>query len=399
VKQEEVGEVRKASAIVFLCLLLVSCAFCVTACGGGDSAAVDMSFDPELQQELESALNGIMEENGIPGAIVYVEVPGEGKWEAALGLSDVEAEEAMDIANKYRIGSITKTFVATVILQLVDEGKISLDDTLDTLGMEPIVPHASEITVRMLLNHTSGLFEYTADETFQEMQDENPRRKWAPEELVGFAARHEPYFSPGDGWQYSNTNFILQGMIVEKITGNGLEDEIAARIADVLGLSETSLPTQPELTGEHNHGYLYARDMGEDDAGSGDGLYDVTDTFDPSWAWAAGAMISDLDDLKTWAKALAEGDLLSVELQQERLTTVEAWQGSDYGLGIAEYEGFWGHPGDLPGFSSAMMYNPESGACIVLTLNKNPNDIDFAGYATFTELVDILFPSSSGDGE
>jgi D-alanyl-D-alanine carboxypeptidase len=274
----------------------------------------------------------------------------------------------------------------------VDEGLISLDDTMASLAMEPAVPGSGEITVRMLLNHTSGLFEYTADENFQAMSQQDPLRKWAPGELVAFAANHEPYFPPGEGWQYSNTNFILQGMIVEKITGNSLEDEIASRIAGELGLAQTSLPTQPQLGGEHSHGYLYVKDIGDEQDGGGDALFDVTNTFDPSWAWAAGAMVSDLADLKVWVKSLVEGDLLSDALQRERLTTVEAWQGSDYGLGIAEYEGFWGHPGDIPGFSSAMMYNPDSGAVIILNLNKNPNDLDFAGYATFTQLADVLSP-------
>lgn len=101
-------------------------------------------------------------------------------------------------------------------------------------------------------------------------------------------------------------------------------------------------------------------------------------------------MVSDLADLEVWAKALADGDLLSEELQRERMETNEAWYGASYGLGIVGYKGFWGHPGDIPGFSSAMFYNPENGAYIILDLNKNPNDIDFASFQTFTALVDIL---------
>jgi D-alanyl-D-alanine carboxypeptidase len=389
--------IKRFAAIVLVAVLLTACCFAITACGGGDGASE--SFAPELQQQLEDVLNGIMADNGIPGAIVYVEIPGEGKWEAALGLADIETDKAMDLVNRFRVGSITKTFTTTVILQLVDEGLISLDDTLASLAIEPAVPGSVEITVRMLLNHTSGIFDYTADESFQELSGEDLLRKWAPEELVAFAAEHELYFPPGEGWQYSNTNFILQGIIVEQVTGNSLEEEIASRITGKLGLAETILPTQPELSGEHSHGYLYAGDMGEAQEGGENELVDVTDTFDPSWAWAAGAMVSDLADLKVWVKALVEGDLLSEELQQERLTTVEAWQGSDYGLGIAEYAGFWGHPGDIPGFSSAMMYNPDSGAVIILNLNKNPNDIDFAGYATFTQLVDVISPALDGVSE
>jgi D-alanyl-D-alanine carboxypeptidase len=392
---------KKAAVLALVFVLAAACALCVTACGedGDDGNGETQSFDPALQQQLQDTLEKIMVDNGIPGAMVYVEVPGEGKWEAALGLSDVEAERAMDLADSYRVGSITKTFVATIILQLVEEGLLSLDDTLASLAVEPAVPAGDEITLRMLLNHTSGLFEYTSDESFQAMQQEDPLRKWAPGELVAFAADNEPYFAPGEGWQYSNTNFILQGIIIEQLTGNQLADEIASRITGPLELSRTFLPSQPEMSGEHSHGYLYARDLGDAEGGGGDEFTDVTNTFDPSWAWAAGAMVSDLADLKIWVKALAEGDLLSDGLQQQRLTTVEAWQGSDYGLGIAEYAGFWGHPGDLPGFSSAMMYNPGSGAIIILTLNKNPNETGFAAYATFTEFVEILFPTPNEESE
>ncbi len=375
-------------------LLLVASGFFVASCGSetqqGDGDAEAAAFEPELQRRLEDTVIEIMADNGIPGAIVYVEVPGEGKWEAVLGLADIAAQAAMDPGYSYRVGSISKTFTATVVLQLVDEGAISLDDTLASFAIEPAMPGCGEITMRMLLNHTSGLFEYTADERFGELSQEDMLRKWAPEELIAFAAEHEPYFPPGEGWEYSNTNFILQGIIVEQVTGNSLAQEIASRITAELGLPETELPTQPELRGEYSHGYLYARDLGDEGAEGGKELADVTAAFDPSWAWAAGAMVSDLSDLKVWVKALVEGDLLGEELQSERLTTVEAWQGSDYGLGIAEYEGFWGHPGDLPGYSNAMMYNPESGATIILMLNKNPNDIDFAGYATFTQLLDVL---------
>jgi len=386
--------IKRLAAIAIAAAFFAACCLTVASCGEGKDSGE--SFPPELQQQLEDVINEALADNGIPGAIVYVEVPGEGKWEAALGLADIETGEAMDLANVFRVGSITKTFTSTVVLQLVDEGLFSLDDTLASFAMEPAVPGEDEITVRMLLNHTSGLFEYTAVEGFQELQAEDLLRKWAPGELVAFAASHEPYFPPGRGWQYSNTNFILQGMIVEQVTGNSLAGEIATRIADELGLAQTILPAQPQLGGKHSHGYLYAADMGDAQEGEEDELVDVTDSFDPSWSWGAGAMISDLEDLGVWVKALVEGDLLGGEVQRQRLTTVEAWQGSDYGLGIAEYAGFWGHPGDLPGFSSAMMYNPDSGAVIILNLNKNPNNIDFAAYSTFTKLVEVLSPGSDG---
>lgn len=386
---------KRIFTVILLLFLFAACALAAASCGAGGEEGVTAGagpFDPALQDRLEDTLSAVMSENGIPGAIVHVEVPGLGSWETALGLSDVETEEVMDLAKGFRVGSITKTVTATLVLQLVDESLLALDDSLASLVPEPAVTGSDRITLRMLLNHTSGLFEYTADERFQELQAEEPLRKWEPAELVAFAATHELYFPPGEGWQYSNTNFVLQGMIFERITGHPIDEEIEARVAGRLGLSRTVLPSQPEMSGDFSHGYVYATDLGEEQAAEGE-LADVTAAFDPSWAWAAGGMTSCLDDLGIWARALVEGGLLSEELQKERLDTVEAWQGSYYGLGIAEYAGFWGHPGDLPGFSCAMMYNPDNGALIILMFNKNPNGIDFAAYATFTRLVEILVPA------
>ena len=369
-----------------LMALLIAAALACSSCGTQESKPEGVfSLSPELRQELERILDEVMSENGIPGAVMGVWVPGEGSWVEAKGLADVEAEEAMDIADKVRIGSLTKTFLATVILQLVDEGGMGLDDPLQDFA--PEVPGSEEITVRMLLNHTSGIFDYTSDEEFQEAVDTEPQRKWQPQELVDFAISHDPYFAPGQGWQYSNTNYILLGMIVEEVTGNQVGDEMRTRIYERLGLSNTSFPEGPEMSGQHSRGYMYLDDQND--------LTDITTTFDPSLAWAAGGMISNLEDLEVWAETLAMGDLLSSATQEERLTFVDAQQGTQYGLGITGYKGFLGHGGDIPGFSNAVFYNPSVDVTIVLSLNKNPNDLVFAGLATFMDIVDAILASQT----
>jgi D-alanyl-D-alanine carboxypeptidase len=208
--------------------------------------------------------------------------------------------------------------------------------------------------------------------------------------MVAIAAAHDLEFPPGQGWSYSNTNYVLLGMIVEEVTGNDFGDEIAKRFTGPLGLSRTYLADGAEIEGEHSQGYVYAKDLFSEPQGDPNELLDITTAIDPSWSWAAGGMISCLEDLQVWARALAEGELLSAEVQSERLEMIEAWQGSKYGLGIADYEGFLGHPGDIPGFSSAMFFDPESGSSIIMTLNKNPNDLGFASYVTFTRIVDII---------
>ncbi|MDY6794330.1 MAG: serine hydrolase domain-containing protein [Actinomycetota bacterium] len=269
---------------IMLAALLVLAALACSSCGGSqDTPDGATSLPPEIQRGLEDKLSGVMEDNGIPGAIIYVDVPGKGTWEAAIGLADVEAGEAMDTALRFHIGSITKTFVSTMILQLVDEGKMSLDDTLEELGIQPAVPYAGDITLRMLLNHTSGIFDYTADADFQAASDDDFLRKWTPRELVAFAAANQPYFPPGEGWEYSNTNFILQGMIIEELTGGSLEDELQERITSRLGLSATTLPDSPRISAEHSHGYAYAAVITGDEADGGGELMDITETFNTSW--------------------------------------------------------------------------------------------------------------------
>ena len=337
---------------------------------------------------MEKAIDATVSGNGIPGAVVGVWVPGEGTWIKATGEADVKTKREIKPADKFRIGSITKTFTATVILQLVDEGKIGLDDTLDKYF--PGVPNAGDITIRDLCGMTSGLFDYTGDEGFQEALDKDPARKWEPRELVEFASSHDPLFAPGDGWDYCNTNYILLGMIIEQVTGNKIAGEYQSRIIDRLGLENTTFPDNSDMTGEYSHGYMADEESGE--------LEDITGTFDPSLAWAAGAMISNLDDLKIWARAVAGGDLLSEDAQRDRLSWVDAEMGGldfQYGLGIGHMEGFVGHGGDVPGYTSAMFYKPDKDATVIVLLNKNPNEEETAGLRLFIEIARTLFPGGA----
>lgn len=364
--------------------LIVSLVLVVTAC----SSCGTSSFSPELQGKIEKALEATMSESGIPGAVIGVWLPGEGAWTRAIGDADIKTRREVKPADNFRIGSITKTFTATVILQLVDEGKIGLDDTLDKYV--PDVPNAGDITIRELCNMTSGLFDYTGDEDFQNALDEDPARKWEPSELVEFATSHDPLFAPGDGWEYCNTNYILLGMIIEQVTGNEIGGEIQSRIIDRLGLENTSFPDNRDMTGEYSHGYMADEENGK--------LEDITSTFDPSLAWAAGAMISNLDDLETWARAVAGGDLLSEETQKERLSWVDAEMGGldfQYGLGIGHVEGFVGHGGDVPGYSSALFHDTEKDATVVVLLNKNPNEEDATGIRLFIDIAEALFPGGA----
>ena len=196
-----------------------------------------------------------MAENNIPGAIVGVWVPGEGTWIKAIGTADIETGRNIKITDKMRIASITKTFTATVILQLVDEWKLALNDTLD--HFVPEVPNSDEITIRQLCDMTSGIFSIADDEGFDNTLANEPLKKWTHQELLDIALKHDPYFAPGEGGYYSDTNYSpLLGMIIEQVTGNTVENEIQTRIIEPLELLNTSFPTGPNMTGEYSRGYM-----------------------------------------------------------------------------------------------------------------------------------------------
>lgn len=367
---------------------------CVSCRDSKPEPVPEPGLSPETEEKLDRLVSVMMEQNSIPGVIAGAWVPGEGSWVRAVGQSDIEKGTPQETDLRFRIGSITKTFVATVILQLADEGKLSLDDKLDKYvkGFE----YGDEITVRQLCNNTSGVFAYDDTPGFVELNISEPQRHWSPDELVDLARSGEPYFAPGSEWMYCNSNFVLLGVIAEQVTGNDLSSEIDARIAGPLGLDSTFLPGGSELGGPHSHGYVdWAGRWGVTEQGLDDVTY-----WDPSWGWAAGAMISTLEDLRVWAKALATGELLSEEMQEERLTWVDIPDGESlemkYGLGVMSMGGMIGHDGMLWGYNTGMLYYPEKDATIVVLFNRAMDQQDGV-WITYDLLytmaaASILFP-------
>ncbi len=389
---------------VFVGTALMVC-FAVTACSGSDSTTSESTTSEEtttsqatssgeattaqdtnlpayastLQPQIEEQMTNLR----VPGALVYVDVPGEGTWSQAFGTGNIEGDTPITPNDHFRIGSNTKTFTGTVILQLVDEGRLRLDDPVSKY--QPEVPNGENITIRQLLNMTSGLFSYTEDEDFNNTLDTEPQKVWEPRELIEIGFSYPPDFPPGEGFQYSNTNTVLLGLIIEQLTGQPLEQAYQERLFVPLGMSNTLLPERSSaaIPGPHPRGYMYqtnvetlnTSELQEEEAEQADESAgepnDVTDE-NPSWGWAAGAAISTLNDMIIWAKADATGALLSSEAQKERLTWVSPppSPGAQYGLAIAEFPGgFIGHDGQLPGFNSFVAHNPETGATIVVFTN------------------------------
>ncbi len=361
--------VHRFRRVVFVLVLLVCLLLSTWSVSSPVQAApMHATGQPACVAKLKPLLQAKMQQLRIPGAIIFVDDPGQCSWTTALGIGNLASREPMQVNNYMRIGSITKTFTATVILQLVDQHKLGLDDPVGKY--QPQVPNGAHITIRELLNMTSGLFAYDEDEGFAQASFADPYKMWDPQELLAIAFKHPPYFAPGKGWHYDNTNYILLGLIMEQLTHLSAEQAFQRSIFGPLGLRQSSLPPRSSsaIPDPHAQGYMYGTDF----TGKGPTL-NVTD-WNPSWGWTAGAVISRLHDLKIWAKALATGQLLSAATQKERLSWVNTgllWLGKPYryGLGVIDFGGFIGHSGAIFGFNSWMGYLPQKGATIIVLAN------------------------------
>ncbi|GAA2525116.1 MULTISPECIES: serine hydrolase domain-containing protein [Streptomyces] len=293
---------------------------------------------------------------GVPG-VTATAGDRRGTWAATAGVGDLRTGKKRSPQDRYRVGSITKTFVATVLLQLEAEGKLSLDDTVDTWlpGLVTGNGHdGTRITLRQLLNHTSGVFNYTADEDFGRtyfLKDgflEHRYDTLTPEDLVRVALAHEPDFEPGTSWNYSNTNYVLAGMVIEKATGRPYGEEVRRRIVDPLHLTATSVPgTRAAVPRPSSRAYSK---LAQTATGP---TYDVT-RLNPSVAFSAGEMISDSQDLNRFYRALLTGRLLPREQLNEMTATVPMDATHAYGLGLTKTTlscgvTVWGHGGGIHG--------------------------------------------------
>ncbi|MER6731048.1 serine hydrolase domain-containing protein [Streptomyces puniciscabiei] len=314
---------------------------------------------------------------GVPGVTATAE-DRHGTWSTTAGVGDRRTGRPRSTADRYRVGSITKTFVATVLLQLEAEGRLSLDDTVDTWLPGVVHGHGHDgrrITIRRLLNHTSGIFDYTSDADFGRAvftRDGFARHRYdtyTPGELVTIAMRHEPYFAPGSSWKYSNTNYVLAGMVIEKVTGHPYATEIERRLIAPLRLRGTSLPgTRITVPRPSSRAYSKFNDPTSP-------AYDVT-TLNPSLASSAGEMISDSADLDRFYGALLGGKLLPPEQLKEMKTTVEATgiPNTRYGLGLMDTRltcgvHVWGHNGGIHGSASTAMTTADGHHAIAFNFN------------------------------
>jgi D-alanyl-D-alanine carboxypeptidase len=311
---------------------------------------------------------GIEEHDGI-GVSASVLVPGEELWTGTSGIS--HGETAISPAALFCIASITKTYTAAYILQLVEEGTLSLSDSLHTwIASYPNVD--SVITIRQLLDHTSGVFDYYDHPAFFDSIMADPAREWTPEETMIFVLG--PSHSPGSDWDYSNTNYILLGMVIEEATGSTVAEGLRNRFLTPLGLQETFMSVEEDLVGTVAHGWY---DIDEDGI-LDDVIESIPMTAFMSMEWTAGAMFSSARDLTRWTEALFSGEVVGQELLDEMLTfhslSIPGHLYNGYGLGIGSFviagDQAYGHGGESPGYRSLMVYVPGSGVSITVLINE-----------------------------
>lgn len=369
--------------------------------------------DGNLEARLRPIIEQKMSELLVPGAVVLVRTPAE-EYVQAFGTRTIGQDDPVTIDDNFRIGSNTKTMSGTVLLQLVQEGLISLDDPVSKYRED--IPNGENITISMLLDMTSGLHNYSELESFNKIMDDDPGRAWQPEELLAIGIAEPPYFAPGEGFHYSNTNTVLFALIAEQLTGKPLEALFTERIFMPLGLKHTVFPTidDASLPDPHPHGYLYGTNVStvettalpkdEQDAARNGSLLpnDVTD-LNPSWGWAAGAASSTVSDLAIYVRTLVGGGLLDAAMQQQRLAslhpTSDAPGAASYGLALAQFGPFIGHDGSLPGYQSFMAHDPATDATLIVLTNlqSSPDGLMTANEIA-RPIISELYGASSLNG-
>ncbi|MFA6979978.1 MAG: serine hydrolase domain-containing protein [Ignavibacteriaceae bacterium] len=339
-------------------------------------------LNAETVEKLQAVADKVMMEKGMPGLIAYIAVEGEGELYISRGVGNLATSEPMNINNYFRVASVTKTFTTETVLILADEGKIDLGKTIGFYLPEYSLPGKDTITIRMLGNMTSGLIEFMSDPVLiAAYYNSQGTAKFTPEELIAPVLNSQLMFTPGTHYFYCNTNTVLLGMVIKKVTGKEVKDVFAEKIFRPLGLTHTFWPETNFLPSPYHHAYTNL--LGPPNA-------DVT-YYGNSWGNSAGILISNLADLKIWAKELSEMKLLSASAKLERfkIGSPEA----HYGFGLELYGNLVGHAGAIVGYNS-MVYSDGVRKITIIT-HVNTFEDNPAGFA-FVEFAKILGYDLSG---
>jgi D-alanyl-D-alanine carboxypeptidase len=323
----------------------------------------------------------------VPGILV-------GVWDGAghslilpVGYADLKTRQPMSADDHFRIGSNTKTFVVAVILQLVDEGRLSLDDPVSKFALGVTVPNGKNITIRQLCDMRSGLFEaYDVPQLAQASM--KPNSIWDPRTIVGWAVKQKPYFPPNRGYHYSNTNFLLLGLIIEAVTKDTVGNQIRKRLLGPFGLNHTSYPGTMGMPDPWAHGYgLDKKRYWED----------VSNTVPVTLMGAAGAMISDMNDMQRWIRLYVTGKASKAATHAAQMRCLPTGEGNlSFGLALGCSAGWYGYTGGLPGYNTANYYFPKTGLTIVAWVPLQANQPK-PGVANtlFRDIASIMTPNNA----
>ncbi len=332
-----------------------------------------------LRDALQRELDEFVAAGRVPGVSAGVVLADGRAFALAAGLADRARETPLSPGDRLCAGSCGKTFAAAVLLQLVQEGKLGLDDLAgEHLGHEEWferVPNAADITLAHLLGHRTGLPRHEFDPDFMQAVLGAPDRAWKPEELVAFVLDAEPPFAAGQGFAYSDTNFILLGMVIERATGKTLYEEVERRILEPLALDGVRPQDSRSIPGLVQ-GHAGANDpLGLPERMLGD---DGRFCVNPQFEWAGGGFVANGGELARWAKALYEGPLLEGATRERMVAGLDApelGRGMRYGLGCEVWPGpagtSWGHGGFFPGYLTEMRYWPEHRIAVAVQVNTS----------------------------
>ncbi|MCG1029391.1 beta-lactamase family protein [Virgibacillus halodenitrificans] len=327
-------------------------------------------------RDIDLGLKNICEKYNIPGISVCLTDANRAEWKNVYGVRSVETGEPLQVDDQFRAGSITKTLIAVIIMQLKEEGKLSINQTINAI-LDGVLQQESSLTIKHLLNHTSGLEDYLWVENEGQPMiskfDTAPEIQFSPDFLVKEALLAAGRFAPGEGFYYSNTNYILLGLIIEKITGATISEIINKRILEPLLMKQTYFPKTFYINTSYANGHSkFTQDFQPSDQI----VYEYKD-LNISLAWTAGALVSTPADLNRFMIGLFNNKIISEESLEEMMTFKETGDnGQSYGLGLYQFKDQQktaiGHPGGISGYETVMLHYPDDDIYMTVMINQMP---------------------------
>lgn len=372
-----------------LCVLLICAALLGSTPG---LQAQENEFPPDAVDRIQAVLDKAVDQNDLPGVTLLVDSP-QGQFAGASGFSNLEAETSMQPDDAFRIGSITKMFTATIMLQLQEEGILTLDDLLSKWlpDIAAGLPYGDQIVLRQLLNHTAGVFNYTDDDQLIEQYIADPYQAVDIQMITDRVIEiNEAVFEPGTDWAYSNTNYILAGLVIEAATGSTYDAELRRRILDPVGMAHSFLGDVEDPVAELVHGYTEI-----------DGEQTDVTEWNVQWTWAAGGLVSTPSDMALFIRALFKGDLFAEADSLDQMLDIAPTRDDHYGLGIGKMvvhgwedsdlvDDMWGHGGGVPGYLSILIYARDADLVVIALQNGESSDPGNVAFDALREALPFL---------